>query len=228
MEKQRKPESFREFISRLIPSYAVLPLIILIVSNIAVYYGTRLLNDILNRPYIDMTSKLDMRIPVIPGFSIVYVLAFPFWYITYFMILRSNPEKCRATVIVNVAAKLLCGVIFVLLPATNVRPVLTETNMFEKLLGIIYTMDAPDNLFPSIHCLESWLCFLFISDESDVHNGIKLVSMYLAIFICLSTLFTKQHVMIDVFSGVIIAIGAYLARRRLLHMGFRFKPVFRS
>ena len=77
MEKQRKPESFREFISRLIPSYAVLPLIILIVSNIAVYYGTRLLNDILNRPYIDMTSNLDMRIPVIPGFSIVYYIISP-------------------------------------------------------------------------------------------------------------------------------------------------------
>ena len=228
MEKKHKYEGVKDFFRKLIPSYAILPLIILVVSNIAVYYGTRLLNDALNRPYIDMTSRFDMRIPVIPGFSVIYVLAFPFWYITYFMIVRSNPEKARATVIVNVAAKILCGVIFVLLPATNVRPVLTETTLFEKLLGIIYQMDSPDNLFPSIHCLESVLCFLFITDESDVHNGIKLASMYLAIFICLSTLFTKQHVMIDVFSGVIIAIGAYLARRRLLHSNFRFNPIFRS
>ncbi|MBO4415312.1 MAG: phosphatase PAP2 family protein [Lachnospiraceae bacterium] len=207
---------------RFLPSFAIVPLIMLVLSNISVYYGARLLNAFLDRPYHDMSGIVDNAIPVIPGFAIIYLLAFPFWYISYFMICRSDPDKCRATVIVSVTAKLLCGLIFVMIPTTGPRPDVTGSGISGTLLGFIYAMDTPDNLFPSIHCFESVLCFLFINDEPKVHRSIKLSALVLAVLICLSTLFTKQHVLPDVLSGILLAVAAYFARRLLMSHSLRF------
>lgn len=204
---------------RIVPSFAVIPLLAMIFSNITVYYGSRILNAVLDRPYADLTGNIDRITPVIPGFAVIYLIAFPFWYITYLLICRSDPDKCRATVIVNIGAKLFCGFLFVMFPTTNIRPQIAGTGIGETLLGMIYAMDSPDNLFPSIHCLESVFCFLLISDEPNVPKYIKRAAFLLAAAICLSTLFTKQHVLPDVMSGTAIAIAAYLARRVLLSPG---------
>ena len=95
--------------------------------------------------------------------------------------------------------------IFVLLPATNVRPVLTETNMFEKLLGIIYTMDAPDNLFPSIHVLASWFCWRGMTGSRKISFPVKALFFVFWILVSLSVLFVKQHVLADIPSAVVLA-----------------------
>ena len=213
---REKMKDKKKLLGTLLPSYAVVPLLILIFSNLIVYYGARVINFALNRTYYDMAGNIDRMLPVVPSFVILYVAAFPFWYITYYLICRSNPDNCYATVVASVTAKLLCGVLFIMFPATIVRPELTGAGLSDKLLGFIYSVDAADNLFPSIHCLESWLCFLFIKDEVKVPRPVKLMSMLLAIGICLSTLFTKQHVFADVVSGVLIAYGAYAFRIRLL------------
>lgn len=196
-----------------LPRFAVIPLILLILSNVTVYYGARVFNALLDRPYLDMTCPVDKAIPLVPGFAIIYLIAFPFWYVTYFMICRCDPAKCRATVTVSIAAKLLCGLIFILIPTAGIRPVITEKGIAGSALGFIYAMDCPDNLFPSIHCFESVLCFLFITDEQKLHRGIKFFAFILAAAICLSTLFTKQHVLCDVLSGCVLAFAAYFARR---------------
>ena len=197
--------NFRERLRKFLPPYAVVALSLLVISNLVAYYGARMLNAWLGRPYLNMTGAIDGIIPVIPAFSIIYVIAFPFWYITYFLICRSDRERCWRLVITDVAAKTLCGVIFILLPTTNVRPEITGTGIGDTILGFIYESDVPDNLFPSIHCLESWICFLAIRDEEKVHVWIKTSAFILAFLICLSTVFTKQHVFVDLIAGVFIA-----------------------
>ena len=74
----------------------------------------------------------------------------------------------------------------------------------ERFLGL-YSIDAADNLFPSIHCLVSWFCFLGIKDQKRIPAWYKGVSFVLAVLVFLSTLFTKQHVLVDVAGGVILA-----------------------
>ncbi|MCR5322725.1 MAG: phosphatase PAP2 family protein [Lachnospiraceae bacterium] len=190
---------------RLLPDYAVRALIILILSNILVYYGARALNAMSGRSYLDMTGIIDRAIPVIPGFSVIYLIAFPFWYATYFFICRSDRSKCFRLVATAVTAKLLCGVLFVMIPTTIIRPEITGQGPANVLLEFIYATDSPDNLFPSIHCLESWLCFLAVNEEEKALEWLKFSAFFLAVAICLSTLFTKQHVVADVIAGVFIA-----------------------
>ena len=199
----------KEKLKAFLPPYAVVALVVLIISNLGVYYGARLINDLLGRQYLDMTGAIDLATPVIPAFSIIYVLAFPFWYATYFFICRSDRQRCIRLVSTDVAAKLLCGVIFILFPTTNVRPELASEGLGNWLLGLIYAGDAPNNLFPSIHCLESWLCYLAIRNEEKVPNWVKDSALVLALLICLATLFTKQHVIVDSLAGLVIADGAW-------------------
>lgn len=112
------------------------------------------------------------------------------------------------------AAKLVCGVIFLLVPTTNVRPQLGQ-GFFDFCLGAIYAMDQPTNLFPSIHCLESWICWRGIRNRMDISPIYRDFSGVFAILICISTLLTKQHVIADVFGGILLGEG-------MLYLSYRF------
>ena len=73
----------------------------------------------------------------------------------------------------------------------------------------LYGTDAADNLLPSIHCFVSWMCFIGVRNSPKVPSWWKEASFAIAIAICVSTLTTKQHILIDVFSGVLLAEICY-------------------
>ena len=180
------------------------PIVILIVSNLVVYYGSKEINEMLARPYIDMTGVLEAATPVIPAFAVVYVAAFPFWYISYYLLCRSSKKLCYEIVLTDVIAKIFCGFLFVMIPTTNIRPEVTGSGIGEMFLRYIYLTDTPYNLFPSVHCLESWLVFSYIRD-SRAKLPVKIAVFILAVAICLSTVFTVQHVWLDVIAGILTA-----------------------
>lgn len=74
---------------------------------------------------------------------------------------------------------------------------------------MLYSIDAADNLFPSIHCLVSWFCFLAVKGQKKIPIWYKAVSFILAVLVFLSTLFTKQHVIVDVAGGIFLAQGCF-------------------
>lgn len=194
----------KEKLKKWFPSYMFMPVFILVVSNLVVYYGAKLVNELLGRPYIDMTGTFDMATPVIPAFTVIYIAAFPFWYISYYLLCRSSKELCREIVLTDVVAKIFCGLLFILIPTTNVRPEIVGSGLGETLLRFIYLTDTPHNLFPSVHCLESWICFSYIRDR-EVRTPIKVAAFIMAMAICLSTVFTVQHVWIDMIAGILLA-----------------------
>ncbi len=212
---------YREsFIKRVLPKHMLIPLIILIIGNFSTYYGPHYINVLLGRSYVNMTSHLDEKITVLPAFTIIYVLAFPFWYLTTYFYLRKDGEHAFRFSLSNLCAKLACAAIFILIPSTLVRPTLEGSGIGVHLLSFIYRSDAPTNLFPSIHCLESWFCFRCLSDERSVPLFIKLFSLLFAVLICMSTVFTKQHVLMDIPAGILLA--EIFWRLNSLHLIRRF------
>ena len=101
------------------------------------------------------------------------------------------------------------------MPTTNVRPEVEGTGFIPFLMRFIYWVDTPTNLFPSIHCFVAWLGTRYMFECKKLrHKGLTCVLCVIgSILVFLSTLHTKQHVLPDVVSGIIVAeIGWFTAR----------------
>ena len=61
------------------------------------------------------------------------------------------------------------------------------------------------NLFPSIHCLVSWFCFVGIRGRKEIPRWYRIFSCVAALAVCVSVLTTKQHGAIDIAGGVVLA-----------------------
>ncbi len=196
-------------LSGLLPSSRLLGALFCVVLNGTVYWGAQWLT--MGRDKVNMTTPLDELIPVVPAWVLVYVGAFLFWVVGYVLLARG--ESWYSVMTGEVMAKLLCGVIFVALPTTNLRPALGN-DLCSRLLGLIYALDAPTNLFPSIHCLESWICFAGLRGRGDIPRWYRGFSLGAALLICASTVLTRQHVLVDVLAGVLLAEGCLYVSRK--------------
>lgn len=211
---------YNKTIGKLIPDYGVLPLITCLLMNGLVYWGTQILMH--KAKHHDLTTTLDMKIPFIKEWVIIYVVCYLFWAVNYILIAREGIEKCYRFVFADLLSRLICGIIFIVFPTTNIRPILSGNDITSQLMNFIYTVDPATNLFPSIHCLVSWFCFIGIRTSKKVPLWYKVFSCIFAILVFASTQFTKQHYLIDVAGGVLIAeLCYYIAFRTQLYISIK-------
>lgn len=190
-------------INTYIPKYAVIPLISCAVFNFTVYSGVRLFYK--ESGFHNLTSYLDDRIPLVPIFILIYFGCYLFWIANYILISSIDKEHCYRLAIADLSGKFICGIIFVLYPTTNIRPDITTSGIFVNMLKFLYSIDAANNLFPSIHVLVSWYCFAGLRNSKAIPAWYRKFSLFIAVMICISTLTTKQHVIVDVIGGIILA-----------------------
>ena len=192
---------YDQHLRAILPSERLLGALSCLGANCSIYWVTQHL--VAGRQLLDMTTALDRMIPVGPGWSFIYLGCFLYWALGY--VLMGRGDRWYRIMTADIAAKLICGVIFLMLPTTNVRPELEGGGVSTWLLGLIYQMDPPLDLFPSIHCMESWVCFRGVLGDRRIPKWYQSFSGVFAILVCLSTLFTRQHVLADVFAGVLLA-----------------------
>lgn len=209
---------FRKYLNSIVPLYCIIPLITCFVFNTLVYYGTMVIDA--KRYHYDFTTSFDKSVPVIPQFVIIYFVCYLFWAINYIMIGKINKEHCMKFVLADITSRLICAIIFILLPSTNVRPEVIGSGFSELLLKHLYIVDRPFNLFPSIHCLVSWFCYIGIRGQKQIPRWYRAFSCIFALAVCLSTQFTKQHYIIDLLGGILLAEAAYyFANHTRLYIG---------
>ena len=194
----------------LLPSYAWLPIALCVTVNFLVFCGTRVVTK--KKPHFDFSCAVDDRIPFWPPIVTIYVLAFVQWIVGYIMIGRAGRELCFTYTSGDLIAKLICAVCFLVIPTSMVRPELHAADFFTWLTNIVYTMDSPDNLFPSIHCLESWIVWRATLEMPDVPAGFKWGMFIMTVLVCASTVLLKQHVFVDIIAGITVAeLGIQIA-----------------
>lgn len=192
--------------------YAILPVLGTLLCNFLAYYGTRLLNA--GMTHHDLSLPLDGRIPMVPAAIVVYILAYGSWVLGYWVIARESRAVCYEILAGEQIAKLLCLVCFLLLPTAMERPAVTGGGFFAELTRLIYRFDTPDNLFPSIHCLENWICFRGSLSCRKAGKGYRIGTFVFALLVFASTVLVKQHVLADVVAGVAVAeAGLYISKR---------------
>ena len=193
--------------------YAFITLILTIISNQVVYQGAHYISLALMRPW-DITLPIDYTFPFVPWTLVIYLGSYVIWAVSYIVIAlqddRSQSELFFSAVLLS---KLFCLAIFLLVPTTSdIRPVISGSSFFEKVAKTLYSVDFPvdpTNYFPSMHCLASWLCFIGVRGKKQFPIWWQALSFILAVAVFVSTITTRQHVILDVFGGMVFGELSY-------------------
>ena len=170
--------------------------------NQLVYWGGAALAE--TRHHYQFSTALDRAIPLIPWTVCIYFGCYAFWALHY-CLCAAVPTRARRFFTADFIAKGVCFVFFVGLPTTMARPAVQGLNVWESLVRALYILDAPVNLFPSIHRLNSWLCWASARDIPAFSRGYKAFALCAAVAVCVSTLTLRQHVLLDVAGGILLA-----------------------
>lgn len=197
-----------------VPAYSIVPLVLAVAVNMAVYSGARMIAG--NWHHYNMETTLDRMIPFWPPSAAVYLGCYIFWAVNYVLIARQEKEKVCRFFAGDFLSRVICLAFFLLLPTTNIRPSVETSGFWNQVMRLVYQVDAADNLFPSIHCLVSWFCYIGIRDREDIPVWYRRFSCVMAVLVCISTLTTKQHVIADTAVGILLAeiclrVGRYPA-----------------
>ncbi len=192
---------------RALPGYTIPAMLLMCVWQFIVFELTKPIMD--HRPHFDFTLPVDRAIPFLTWTSVIYLGSFVFWAAIYFYCGSRNRERAYRFFCADLMAKGICLVFFLLLPTTNVRPAVTGRMPWDFLMRMVYFLDTPTNLFPSIHCMMSWLCWLGVRNEPEAPRPLRLGALLSAVLIFISTLTTRQHVLVDVFGGILCAQVSY-------------------
>lgn len=96
---------------------------------------------------------------------------------------------------------------FVVYPTSAPRPGKVDGEGFAVWgLRALYSADPPYNCFPSLHVAHSFVSALA---SARVHRRLGVVAITAATLVAVSTLFTKQHYVLDVVAGGLMAGLAY-------------------
>ena len=201
----------KKYIDPIVPLWAILPIVNCFVVNCLVYYTTVFVCG--NLKHYDLTLPIDRAWPFVPEWVFVYfIYCYAFWAVGYCMVAHYHPDDKNLVyrfVTADMISRIICLVFFIALPTTNVRPEVLGDSVSEQLVRVLYSVDQPVNLFPSIHCLVSWMCFIGIRRSKNVPIGVKIWSFVSAVAIILSTQFVKQHYIVDLIGGMALAEGCW-------------------
>ena len=199
-------------LTRILPAYGVFPVIFSFVFNCLVYSGSRVIEG--GWYHHNIETGVDRSIPFVPEFLMIYFGCYVFWAVNYILIARQDRRSVYQFFTGDFISRCVCLVSFLAFPTTNTRPLITGSGLWNQAALWLYSIDAADNLFPSIHCLVSWFCYLGIRGRKEIPRWYQSVSMVIAILVFASTLLTKQHVIVDVAGGILLAEFCFFIGRK--------------
>ena len=199
-------------LTRILPAYGVFPVIFSFVFNCLVYSGSRVIAG--GWYHHNIETGVDRSIPFVPEFLVIYFGCYVFWAVNYILIARQDRRSVYQFFTGDFISRCVCLVSFLAFPTTNTRPLITGSGLWNQAALWLYSIDAADNLFPSIHCLVSWFCYLGIRGRKEIPRWYQSVSMVIAILVFASTLLTKQHVIVDVAGGILLAEFCFFIGRK--------------
>jgi membrane-associated phospholipid phosphatase len=161
-----------------------------------------LLNHTSGRVY-NLATVFDQMIPFIKYFALPYVVWYPFVMITLLGLMKRQPRLYVTTLISCLMGLALSYTFFILAQTTTPRPPIDGHDLFTRVVLYIYHADKPYNSFPSIHVLISFVLFRACA-RLNIRAPIFTASVRgFAVMIILSTLFIKQHTLLDVAGGIV-------------------------
>lgn len=159
---------------------------------------------------------LDDIIPFCEWFVIPYLLWFLYMPAVFLFLFYHSKNEFYRICAYEFTGMTICLIIYTLFPnGLDLRlSNIDRNNLLVDLVLLLYDSDTPTNVCPSIHVfgtLSAHICLINSPHMKELKTRelIKKISWILTILICLSTVFLKQHSVIDLVCGVILSIILY-------------------
>lgn len=170
-------------------------------------------------------TALDDIIPFNEFFFIPYALWFLYIPAVILFFLFKSKEDYFKICAFLFTGMTICLIIYTIWPnGQNLRPHgFLRDNFLVDMVKRLYGFDTSTNVCPSIHVFNSIGAHIAIMESRLFKNNrlIRTGSFILAFLICLSTVFLKQHSVIDGLCAIVLACVLYLIVYRVNHQAFR-------
>lgn len=158
--------------------------------------------------------SFDEKIPFCEYFIIPYVLWFFYvgGTVLYFYLFQESSEEYGRLIGTLATGMTMFVIISFVWPNRHMlRPNLTGDSVFIEAVRLLYRIDTPTNIFPSIHVFNTMACYLAIRKHERCREKKWLMFSVgiLSLSIILSTMFLKQHTVIDVVGALVLNWGCY-------------------
>tara|TARA_R110002074_G_scaffold112241_2_gene240356 strand:- start:105 stop:752 length:648 start_codon:yes stop_codon:yes gene_type:complete len=172
----------------------------------------------------DLITEFDNAIPFMPQHIWIYHSILPVIFLTMLSLVQTKTVffttfwACAiATVVLNVS--------YLCFPSFYPRSEFEVETVSEAVLWLTRKIDGSHNTFPSGHVTFAWIMFLGAcrTELATKVEGIKSLYLLWAIGLALSTLTLKQHYLVDVLSGIVLALTSFYISSLLIRSGARAK-----
>ncbi len=164
------------------------------------------LQQVISASNINLILEIDKSIPFMPEF--VWIYHSIFFQVFLVMVCFIKDKKLFFTTFWScVVCSAILFLFYTILPSFYPRAEIDIASLSAQLVELTRTYDAAHNTFPSGHVTFSWLMSLALSKTRIAQSQPGLSSLFLlwAIGISMSTLVIKQHYVVDVISGCMLA-----------------------
>ncbi|MDO4490115.1 MAG: phosphatase PAP2 family protein [Lachnospiraceae bacterium] len=157
-----------------------------------------------------ITCKLDQMIPFCEWFIIPYYLWFLYIavFLFWFAFGPSDLEEFRRySLYLCTGMTIFLFVSWIWPNGLAIRPTaFPRDNMLTSLVKGLYKTDTPTNVFPSIHVFNSLATTMAVWESRYFRKktAARWSSLILTVLIVLSTLFLKQHSVVDMTAGLLL------------------------
>lgn len=155
---------------------------------------------------------IDDKIPFIPQFIIFYVMWYPLFAVMGLPLMILDGSAFKRYMYFMMAGLSLSLVFCVLVPnGQNLRPENMKITGFSTwLLSKIWAADTNTNVLPSMHVI-GCIGAVIGAFDSKIYKKWRWLIVVLAVLISASTVFVKQHGVLDAVGAIALAIPLFFA-----------------
>ncbi len=157
-------------------------------------------------------TAVDDMIPVIEVFIIPYALWLPYLCAGMIAIAIRTRTVSRKTSYMLMAGMTLFIIISLVYPnMLELRAAIPDRqNIFIDMISYLHSIDTPTDVLPSLHVYDAIVVASGLHLAFPEKKGMLAASDLLTLLIVLSTMFIKQHSIIDVISAIVMFIPVFI------------------
>lgn len=166
---------------------------------------------------------VDDAIPFVAEFVIPYCMWYPYAIFPgLYLMICDVPvfKKFMYHIMIGMTLGLVICAVFP--NGQDLRPItFKETNFYTQMVGEIYRVDTNTNVLPSMHVIGALAVFFGVYHSARVRKSVKASMAVIALLICASTVFIKQHSILDVIASLFVSLPTYalVYRSKAMHAG---------